>query len=180
MENSVFIRNHAYSQTSLRFGTGLYLWGSGDLLVPSGELEVRRDFGRWFSVGIEANFGHFSSIDQSDGISRFSYSLTTFACNQLLVFNLLDTDWMDLSLVGGSSIRYQHQLLLSPLLPQDPFTGEDGTFRSERYVLFGGHLRPEALIHFSSKDKVNVGISTSVYNQGEIFSSMSISYMRKI
>ena len=173
----LFLSTSIDAQTHLRVGSGYYIWGSGDLLVPSVELEVRRDIGRWFSGGLEVNFGHYSSLGGSQ--EQFDYTFTTFASNQLLTFNLMNTDWMDLALVAGTSVRYQHQLLITGNELRGVEELEDGTFRYERNILFGGHLRPEVHIHFSDIDKVNVAASSSLYRGGEIFSGMSLSYMRK-
>jgi hypothetical protein len=160
---------------------GGYLWGSGDLLVGSAELELRKDFTKLFSGGLSVDFGHFSLLSNEDQLSTGRSAFTTFSTNQLLIINFFKSNIVSLSLIGGSSIRYFHQLRLAPhsggLMP---YESDEGTFRSERLIIFGGHFRPEIHFHMNKNNRITFAASTTMYNESKIFSGFSISFVHQM
>lgn len=98
----------SYSQSTIRVGAGYYMWGTGDLLVPTVELELRNDITSYLGYAISADFGHFSSLSNDEKLSHIGYTFTTFSSMQVLTFHLFRTHFIGLSLSGGSSIRYYH------------------------------------------------------------------------
>jgi hypothetical protein len=130
-------------------------------------------------MGLSADFGHYSSLTNEDVLSRTNYTFTSFSSKQLIILNLFNTDLLGFSFMAGSSIRYYHQLLLSPPWQEDPFS-QEGTFTSNRHVVYGAHIRPEIHFNLSDKNKITLATSTTIYTRSQIFSGFSLGFMHQL
>lgn len=181
-----FLFSSLYSQVQnskycKKYNLGIFFLGTGDILIPKFEFELRHKTFKNLSFGLSANIGHVNSeaiIKLDEG---YAYYTTSMHFDQFAYLNVLTTSYFNFNLGFGSSFLYVHHIRGWKQVIDEANAHFESDYRSETSYTFGGQIAPELIFgNINAQNRFYLKGIIQPYFNGEISSGLAVGLIKSI